>query len=292
MNLIYPVFVINLKKDIERLTAMNTLMDGYGLAYNRFEAISGKNMKDAEIEKYVNPFCSKLFCNNGIIGCAMSHYMLWKQLCDDDNNENYIIFEDDITEIKVEYLSKICTYIDKENFQFDFINLYCAGYLCQQNEIIKIDNTIGLCYTPFPLGMVGYIISKQGAQQMIKIIEKYKIINHIDQMIAYYKVFADDFRYFTTNPNIVEHNFDISSTIQDNTTNITIGFVGCLFGKKYARDLTTRAFVINRKYEISVYVILMAILLSANYYFIKSSLLLYYILIDLTIYFIQILSKN
>lgn len=286
MNLNYPIYIINLKKNTDRIARMNILMKKYKLPYNRFEAIYGKNMGDDEIEKYVNPVCSKLLCNNGEIGCAMSHYTLWKQLCNDDDNENYIIFEDDILEIKTELLNKVCTYIEKENFRFDIINLHCMGRHCQRSEIVKIDDTLGLCHSPYPLGTLGYIISKRGARRLVNLIEKYKITVAIDNLIAYYKIFTDDFLYFTTNPDIVGHNLDIPSTIQNNATNLTVGFAS-LFGKTYARYLNAPAFVINRKYEISAYIVLMIILLLINYYFIKSSFLLYYILVDLTIYFIS-----
>ena len=44
----------------------------------------------------------KLFHGNdfgsrkGVIGCALSHYYIWKELLQDTDNNFYVIFEDDI----------------------------------------------------------------------------------------------------------------------------------------------------------------------------------------------------
>ena len=52
----------------------------------------------------------------GVIGCALSHYNLWKMLLNDFNNNYYCIFEDDIIFIdnfKEKLERKEATTIDK-----------------------------------------------------------------------------------------------------------------------------------------------------------------------------------
>ena len=58
--------------------------------------IDGKELKPTnELKKLFdgNDFGS----NVGAIGCALSHYNLWKQLVEDSTNEYYLIIEDDLS---------------------------------------------------------------------------------------------------------------------------------------------------------------------------------------------------
>ena len=91
--------IINLKKRTDRKQNVKTQLDKLGIYnYEFFEAINGYEIEESE--KIIE--IQELFRNNdfsykkGVIGCALSHIELWKKLVNDNNNDYYLILEDDI----------------------------------------------------------------------------------------------------------------------------------------------------------------------------------------------------
>ena len=58
------------------------------------KAVDGALLKPTSELKHL--FRNNDFGNRkGVIGCALSHYNLWKRLIDDSHHEYYVIMEDD-----------------------------------------------------------------------------------------------------------------------------------------------------------------------------------------------------
>ena len=89
--------VINLKKRYDRKEKMISQFKKHKIDnYNFFEAIDGNNIIESiELKKMFegNDFNYR----KGVIGCALSHITLWKQLVNDIQNDFYVILEDDVT---------------------------------------------------------------------------------------------------------------------------------------------------------------------------------------------------
>jgi hypothetical protein len=84
------VYVINMDKDVERMKTFDEQMVRNGIRYKRISAVKGTDVKH---NKHITEFC-KIYCTDGIKGCALSHRLIW----DDMVNNNYsrvCIFEDD-----------------------------------------------------------------------------------------------------------------------------------------------------------------------------------------------------
>ena len=80
------------------------IVNKYNIEYKRFEAIYGKDLDDNYIKDNTSKICNYILCNHGMIGCALSHITLQKQLINDNNNDKYIILEDDfIDEVLVSF---------------------------------------------------------------------------------------------------------------------------------------------------------------------------------------------
>ena len=78
------VFVINLKKNTDRMAKIAGRLRELEVNYERQDAIYGKDMSEAEKRKMVSRF--KWWCargtlpRNGEIGCALSHMAVYKKL--------------------------------------------------------------------------------------------------------------------------------------------------------------------------------------------------------------------
>jgi glycosyl transferase family 25 len=103
--------------------------------YEFIEAVDGK-------ELIMTPEIQKMFADNnfnfrqGVVGCALSHLNLWKQLIDDKYNDYYLILEDD-TILCNDFANKISKL--NENFKCkDFILLGYHMFEAERNKVKEI----------------------------------------------------------------------------------------------------------------------------------------------------------
>ena len=173
--------LINLERRKDRLNKMIEQFKRSNIEhYDIIKAIDGQILQPTS-------YIKNLFKGNnfnyikGVIGCALSHYNLWKQLLDDENNNYYCIFEDDINLVDnfKEKLEKVIS-----NFYGNFcllggpeikvpnINISKLNILNRSEKIIDC--------------LFGYIISKNGAKLLIDYIN----FNYIHVPIDHIYVFA------------------------------------------------------------------------------------------------------
>jgi GR25 family glycosyltransferase involved in LPS biosynthesis len=183
--------IINLERRPDRKEETIKKLENAGINKEQYEFIKAV---DGQI---LNPTQElfDLFKDNdfgsrkGFIGCALSHYNLWKQLLDDKNNEYYLIMEDDFS---------LCTnFKDKiESLNNEFISRECLflGYhMFEKNrEIVKdiYDNDSLETVKVTPLnkdlyigGTFCYSINKNGAKKMINYIQTNGIKHGIDYVM-------------------------------------------------------------------------------------------------------------
>jgi GR25 family glycosyltransferase involved in LPS biosynthesis len=182
---VIPKFIISLEKNKERQEYLKK--DVYPKITNYVKcAAFDAELDDAnEILKDNNIFLSDTFygrCNEGQLGCYLSHFQLWKHIIkfnidlaiilEDDvkiyNNFNKII--DSIYEnlpVKFDYVH-LFIHPDKQNFQ------YLEG---KDGDIIPAEDNFGT---------VAYLISFRGAKRLVKLTELLKIQAPIDRQINFY----------------------------------------------------------------------------------------------------------
>ena len=74
--------VINMDRDYDRMQAVGKQLESLGIIYNRFSAADAKRLDQSELKGAVNRF--RWWCSVGLpvrigeIGCAMSHYVIYK----------------------------------------------------------------------------------------------------------------------------------------------------------------------------------------------------------------------
>ena len=177
-----PIKIINLKHREDRREKTKSLLDSHKLSHEFVEAVNGRELPLTQEIK--NLFRGNDFGNRkGVIGCALSHYNLWKRLLDDKEHSYYIIMEDDILKTSKDFGEKMnLDYSDKE-----ILFLGYSMFSKNRNEL-KIYNEGK--YGIHPLnknlyigGFFGYSINKMGAYKLLEYIKVNGIKHGIDYLI-------------------------------------------------------------------------------------------------------------
>ena len=211
-------FVINLDKNIERLTSFMeyyTSSDLTAIPIERFAAINGKQI---DISKYVSDIAYKQIMDaekngyrmrhyeltRGAVGCFLSHTSLYNKLLKDPKNTYYLIFEDD-ARVPPVCLDIVQSYVENAPEDWDIL-LY--GVL---RKVITARNS---SYDKVRVwwGLFGYVINKQGAKKIIDYLhENNKIDKQIDSMLSL-MIIEDKLNVYSTRDQIINHNPENSLT--------------------------------------------------------------------------------
>jgi len=212
-DIIYPDFqkkkpkfstkIVNMKRRLDRKEALEKLLQNANMtSYEFVEAVDGELLKPNEelrllFERNDNQY------KRGVLGCALSHIQLWKQLTLDLENDFYIILEDDITlcENFKEKLDYCVEQFIEQNLEHLGLGEYNTAKILNQDlnklEIVEKD--------PYKIWNItfAYIISKSAAQKLINFMNKCSVKSAIDNVQSYGYVI----RYHTLNELIVHGQF-------------------------------------------------------------------------------------
>ena len=222
----YKIFCINLKRRKDRREKMEKIfMESSINNYQFFEAV---DKFDVENHPYIYLFKHS---NNNVhrrsfIGCALSHFSIWKELVSDNVHDIYIILEDDIR-LSDNFKFHLDEYIKKID---DNMNIILIGMTVDKSMYIQSRNKYlhDTSYSIHPLtralyggGAFGYIITKKGAEEILN----YIYINGIKIAIDYV-MYNSGIPLYETHPHIVftdavQHSdFYVDSDIQRDYTKI------------------------------------------------------------------------
>ena len=126
----------------------------------------------------------------GVIGCALTHYGLWKRLLKDAACEFYIIMEDDFT-CRPDFKSRLESLLQSHAFaQHDVIMLGYHMFQRDRDQVKHVYNSDAPVISVRPLdknlyigGTFGYSINKRGAARLVDYIAKNGIRHGIDYLI-------------------------------------------------------------------------------------------------------------
>lgn len=191
------IYIINLKKDKDRLEFQNKQFKNENLKYERVDAIYGKDLSDKERYKYSGNYFNYITNTPSIIGIFLSHLKIYKKIVN-ENLPYALIMEDDVKFLK-NFRTKLNKLLNNLPDDYDIIHCGCDGFSCEINK--KINNNINLINTklnktnnnndyekynlikPNTLIVGGwcYLISNKKAKEMI---EKYEnnISGHLDML--------------------------------------------------------------------------------------------------------------
>lgn len=79
---------------MERYKKVAEHMKRNNIEFTKFVGIDGIDLNDDTVKKITTKLCNKI-CTRSIIGCAISHILLWKHIVMEENIEYAIVMEDD-----------------------------------------------------------------------------------------------------------------------------------------------------------------------------------------------------
>jgi GR25 family glycosyltransferase involved in LPS biosynthesis len=178
------VFVVNLLRRIDRKEDTENELQKAGISEIDYEFIEAVDGQALELTDEIN----KLFLGNdfgsrkGVIGCALSHYNLWKQLVE-SKCDYYTIFEDDI-KLCDEFKQKL----NEAKCNLEGVDVLFLGYHVynkDKDEIHKCFNGSKkeLDCKLYVGGTYGYIVTQSGAKKLLEYIEKNGIKHGIDYVM-------------------------------------------------------------------------------------------------------------
>lgn len=180
------MFVITLERRRDRWFEFYRKSKQAGITgYEKWIATDGKTIvRDESLEKL---FRNNGNFNDGVIGCALSHYSIWKY-CIENNIDNVLIFEDDVSFTEKENTCNIWNDIvypciqkvgDDLHFMFP-----CSPYLCGivYGQKKQIEGRLYLANSVLERTF-GYFITLKGMNKLIEIIEQKGINAPIDRFL-------------------------------------------------------------------------------------------------------------
>jgi glycosyl transferase family 25 len=214
------IFIINLKKDIDRKAHLITICKKHNLDYRFIEAVNGNLLDKSEIneiyseEKAIKQIGKPL--TKGEIGCALSHLSIYKTMVK-ENIEKAIIFEDDI-DIDDNF-NKVIKHIDNLQKDWELVLLGYNAYIKKEEDNIssyRYQKTLVEHYKSVRLldkaySAYAYLLNLKGAKKLIGYLET--LTQPIDYLTGdenYINVYALKPRIVRVNPQL-----DITSNLQD-----------------------------------------------------------------------------
>ena len=211
MTINTTAFIINLKGKEEDYEATKTKLNDYGFTnIQRFDAVIGKDLQISFQDKIYDPprnvpvsmeafiditegrSLHRQIVGKGTIGCALSHYSLWKWLVEHPEMDRLLIFEDDarpIDSYSIEMLEKTINSVS----EFDIISF---GYTTIRGNIEEYNEYVDKFLGGEFFGLQGYLVSRRGAQKLMK--NMFPIEFQVDSYIGYIAKFDPEFKlYFT-----------------------------------------------------------------------------------------------
>jgi GR25 family glycosyltransferase involved in LPS biosynthesis len=175
----FEIKVVNLERRPDRKEQTIAKFKEQGIVdYKFIEAVDGQKL-DVGVD------IIELFKGNdygsrkGFIGCALSHYNLWKQLLQ-SSDEYYYIMEDDVS-IEPDYYEKIKS-IDYLKYDILFLGYSMFSSVREKIEPIDVFSIGRLPMSQYVGGTFAYSINRTGAKKMIDYIEKNGIKHGIDYL--------------------------------------------------------------------------------------------------------------
>ena len=191
---IEEVYLVNLDHRADRLEKFHLSHPYLKQSINRVSAVYGNQL-------VLDTGLAKLFANNdfkwkkGVIGCALSHYNIWKDLCKNEQRKSIMVLEDDAVLVP-QFMSKwrAIAHLMPEDTDIVFL----GGVLPPNKQMLphvtepvnpafarvaKI-NMGGTMRRYFHFCTYSYIITNKGAAKLCKLISERGIFTSIDHMMV------------------------------------------------------------------------------------------------------------
>uniref|UniRef100_A0A673CCP4 Procollagen galactosyltransferase 2-like n=1 Tax=Sphaeramia orbicularis TaxID=375764 RepID=A0A673CCP4_9TELE len=168
------IFLINLKRRLDRRTRMLKSMASLGLYATLIDAVDGKALNTSQLQAlgiemmpgYKDPYSGRVL-TRGEIGCFLSHHSIWTQVIE-RGLQKVLLLEDDVRfEPRFKRrLQAIMSDVDKAQLDWDLIYVGRKRMQVQKPEqsVNGVNNLVEADYSYWTLG---YALSQQGARKLL-----------------------------------------------------------------------------------------------------------------------------
>lgn len=157
------VYVINLKKNKQRMIEISQSLKLAGVAYERLTAVYGKELPEDVKARSVNRFrwwCTQGYrIRDGQLGCALSHQLVYRKLLS-GGDKCCCVMEDDakIYDYYAEQLQRVETWISEEEPQVILLANHSEAE-CKEWVIRPTKDSFA----------EGYVINRRAAEMILKV---------------------------------------------------------------------------------------------------------------------------
>lgn len=286
---IKKIYCLTLERNYERWNTLKSKLDNnLDIEYEKILGIDGSKIQMSDIQKECNDLTKYFFMTHQIYGKTKSHYLLWRNIIKNNNDDEwFIILEDDcvIPDNFNEYIKKLNKFLNKIPKELleetDLFNLSPTGdYTNNKNlndrimslltNIISLitskktyDNSIlyeleefKLINSNFALSTHAYLVNIKQLKKLVNSIEENKITYHLDIFLN-----TEKFNINSITPIEIKRG-GISDSISFSTTNPVFATnILTLFNKELAYDLSRPLINILGCYPVSILILFYIIFL-------------------------------
>ncbi|XP_061634542.1 procollagen galactosyltransferase 2 isoform X2 [Phyllopteryx taeniolatus] len=168
------IFLINLKRRLDRRSRMLKTMSALGLRATLSAAVDGKALNTSQLQAlgiemmpgYKDPYSGRVL-TRGEIGCFLSHHSIWSQVVE-RGLQKVLVLEDDVRfEPRFKRrLQAILDDVDKAQLAWDLIYVGRKRMQVQQPER-SVDGVNNLVEADYSYWTLGYVLSLRGATKLL-----------------------------------------------------------------------------------------------------------------------------
>ncbi|XP_059359828.1 procollagen galactosyltransferase 2-like [Carassius carassius] len=168
------IFLINLKRRLDRRERMLNTMAVLGLEATLIDAVDGKALNTSHLQAlgiemmpgYKDPYSNRVL-TRGEIGCFLSHHFTWKQVLE-RGLQHVLVLEDDVR-FEPQFKRRLQTImedVDKAQLNWDLIYVGRKRMQVAQPEV-SVEGVNNLVEADYSYWTLGYALSQQGAKKLL-----------------------------------------------------------------------------------------------------------------------------
>ena len=184
--IVWPAYLINLSREIQRLANSAAQLAAQGIAFERIDAVSGWALPDAEIAHVYDAAANRRLGRRALIrpeiGCYLSHIDAWQRIAE-GSAEGGFVFEDDFR--AKDDLGEVMALSSKDRRDWDIVKLFtfASRPKCVARRPLGSTHEI---VTPYrvPSCMIGYGVTREAARRLS------------DRAIPFFRPVDEDQKFF------------------------------------------------------------------------------------------------
>ena len=175
-------FVVALERDGERRRHIAAALEREGVAAELFPAVDGRDLDSEALAglarrgELAPAFAAGL--NHGQIACALSHLRVLERIRE-RGHARALVLEDD-ADLVPGFQAELAERLRQAPAGFDLLYLFSSPH--PASDLRAIDGCAVWRRAVYPLGTVGYVVSRQGAERILELVRP--VYFTIDDMLA------------------------------------------------------------------------------------------------------------